>query len=326
MHQPVFFRAYGTTTVDAMSDSPASASPYEVLGVARGASEDDLRRAYRRLLRETHPDTGGDTARFVAVQLAWERIGTAEARAAYDRGSFAPSNGDESPRTWAPSSSGATHATSRPTARSYGHPGGWRRERYLRLIQEWVGRGVDIPDPYAPELVRGAPRELRRLLADALAEEHTARALTSLGIGYTVWHDVATGDPDEKIDHVVLGPTGLFSILSEDYGAPVRTRRGELIGEALDGERPRDGLASRTKRLARRSRVKFSGMLIVLPDAALTQPVEDLGRTAGAVVLAVQRSVLPHLLRTGVDGARPIGGTEIFDIRTRLQATITHVE
>jgi hypothetical protein len=309
-----------------MSDSPASASPYEVLGVPRGASDDDLRRAYRRLLRETHPDTGGDTARFVAVQLAWERIGTAEARASYDRGNLSPAGGSENSRTWAPSASGATSQASRPTARSYGHPGGWRRERYLRLIHEWVGRGADIGDPYAPDLVQSAPRELRRLLADALAEEHTARALSSLGIGYTVWHDVATGDPDEKIDHVVLGPTGLFSILSEDYGAPVRTRRGELIGESLDGERPRDGLASRTKRLARRSRVKFSGMLIVLPDEALAQPIEDLGRSSGAAVVVVRRSVLPHLLRTGVEGARPIGGTEIFDIRTRLQATITHVE
>ena len=310
-----------------MSDSPASASPYEVLGVPRTASDEDLRRAYRRLLRETHPDTGGETARFVAVQLAWERIGTAETRAAYDRGAYAPGSDTAGPsRTWAPSSTGQTTQASRPAARSYGHPGGWRRERYLRLIQEWVGRGVDIADPYAPDLVHSAPRELRRLLADALAEEHTARNLSSLGIGYTVWHDVATGDPDEKIDHVVLGPTGLFSLLSEDYGGEVRVRRGELIGDAVGGEKPRDSLAHRTKRLARRSRVKFSAMVIVLPDDALAAPIEDLGSSAGALVRAVRRSVLPHLLRTGVEGARPIGGTEIFDIRSRLQATITHVE
>ncbi|MDQ1512205.1 MAG: hypothetical protein QOC59_47, partial [Microbacteriaceae bacterium] len=58
-----------------------SASPYEVLGVAPSASDEDLRRAYRRLLRETHPDVGGDPLRFIAVQTAWERIGSPDARA-----------------------------------------------------------------------------------------------------------------------------------------------------------------------------------------------------------------------------------------------------
>ena len=69
-----------------MPDSPISATPYEVLGVSPSAGQDELRRAYRRLLRQTHPDTGGDAARFVAVQTAWERIGTPAHRAAYDSG------------------------------------------------------------------------------------------------------------------------------------------------------------------------------------------------------------------------------------------------
>jgi len=62
-------------------ESPLSASPYEVLGVAATASHDQLRRAYRQKLRETHPDTGGAAIRFHAVQHAWELIGTPEARA-----------------------------------------------------------------------------------------------------------------------------------------------------------------------------------------------------------------------------------------------------
>ena len=70
----------------------------------------------------------------------------------------------------------------------------------------------------------GAPREIRHTLADALAEEATARTLSTLGIGYTVWHDVATGAPEDKIDHIVLGPTGLVAMLSEDFGGPVRVR------------------------------------------------------------------------------------------------------
>jgi curved DNA-binding protein CbpA len=85
-------------------DSPLSASAYEVLGVAPDATDDDLRKAYRLRLRQTHPDTGGDAAQFVQVQRAWELVGTEAARAAYDRGhgfgASAPSTVRKGPRRW----------------------------------------------------------------------------------------------------------------------------------------------------------------------------------------------------------------------------------
>lgn len=306
-----------------MPDSPMSASPYEVLGVPAGATDEDLRRAYRRLLRETHPDTGGDPQRFIAVQAAWERIGSPDARAQYDRG-HSPLG---EPASWAPSSgpraSGDRPASTRPTARTFGHPGGWRRERYLALLREWVGFGESIPDPYDPVLVRRAPREIRHLLADALAEEATARRLGSLGIGYTVWHDVAAGaGSDEKIDHVVLGPTGLFAIQSEDFGGPVGVRRGELTGEALAGERPMHELALRARTVARAARVKFTGLLLVLPDEHLDEPAAGIGSSRGAEQVVLRASVLLTALREGLPDSRPVGGSEIFEVRTRLQAAI----
>ena len=55
-----------------MPDSPIAATPYEVLGVSSSASTEELRKAYRRMLREAHPDTGGSEARFHAVQRAWD--------------------------------------------------------------------------------------------------------------------------------------------------------------------------------------------------------------------------------------------------------------
>jgi hypothetical protein len=294
-----------------------SASPYEVLGVAPSASDEDLRRAYRRLLRETHPDVGGDPLRFIAVQTAWERIGSPDARARYDRGR-AP---DSEVPTWAPPARGEREHH-RPTARSYGHPGGWRRERYLRLLAEWVGRGADVPDPYDPVLVRRAPREIRHLLADALAEEATARRLATLGIGYTVWHDVAAGSSDEKVDHLVLGPTGLFAIQSEDYGGPVGVRRGELVGDVLAGERPLHELAHRARSVARSARVKFTALLLVLPDEQLTEPARSAGSSRGAELVVLQASTLLTALRDGLPGARAVGGNEIFEVRTRLQAAV----
>ncbi|AWB87758.1 J domain-containing protein [Mycetocola zhujimingii] len=307
-----------------MPDSPISATPYEVLGVSPTADQDDLRRAYRRLMRETHPDTGGSAARFTAVQVAWERIGTVEGRAAYDRGRGSGSSTGDAHPTWS-ASAAKPQPDSRPRARSYGHPGGWRRERYLRLMREWTGRGVDA-DPYDPALVRTAPRELRHLLADALAEEATARSLADLGLGFTVWHDVATGGPDEKIDHIVLGPTGLFALLSEDFGGPVKVKRGELIGEAVAGERPMHDLAARAKVLSRSLRARFTALVIVLPDDALEDSVVELGSSRGAATLAVRSSFLPGLLRNGLPGMDRAGGNELFDVRTKLQNGIRFVE
>jgi len=294
-------------------DSPLSASPYEILGVPASATDDELRRAFRKALRDTHPDTGGDPQRFNAVQLAWDRVSTPQKRAAYDAG-----RGASQDRAAFTAQAARPRQDTRPSTRSYGHPGGWRRERYLDQLREWVGRGVTVDDPYDPVLVRSAPREIRRTLADALAEEATARTLNTLGIGFTVWHDVATEDSEHKIDHIVLGPTGLFAMLSEDFGGPVRVRRGELIGEALAGEQPVHELAARAKALSRALRVHFTALVIVLPDAAIDEPVTELGKVRGTPALAVQQSYLGTLLRQGLDGAQPIGGNELFDVRTRL--------
>ncbi|MFC0681678.1 DnaJ domain-containing protein [Lysobacter korlensis] len=306
-----------------MSDSPISATPYEILGVSSTAPHEEIRRAYRRLLRATHPDVGGDATRFIAVQKAWERIATPEDRAAYDRGQRPA----EEHHTWAPTPPPRRPDT-RPSARSYGHPGGWRRERYLTLIREWAGRGADLPDPFDPALVRSAPRELRHLLADALAEEATARTLSGLGIGFTLWHDVATdpsGPGNRKIDHVVLGPTGLFALQSEDFGGPVRVKRGELVGEAVADERPMRELEARAKALSRAVRAKFTGLVIVLPDDAAPESYLELGTSRGATTAITTQSFLPTLLRNGIPGSRPIGGNELFDLRTRLQAGIRFV-
>lgn len=309
-----------------MFDSPLSASAYEVLGVDPKVDEEGLRKAYRLRLRKTHPDTGGDAALFVQVQRAWELVGTPDARAAYDRGhgfgeNAAPAYTPDA-ASWRPP---ARPADTRPRARSYGQPGGWRRERYLTLMREWVGRGVGLPDPYDPALVRQAPHHLRRLLADALAEEATARIVADLGMGYTVWHDVWAGtSPDDKLDHVVLGPSGLYGVLSEDFGGPVYIRRGELVGQPMTGP-PILGLIAGVRSVGRAARVRFGGAIVVLPDDDVLQPIQELGRQRSIPIVISSRSALSTVLRRGITGVRPVGGNEVFDMRTRLQHAVRHV-
>ncbi|RII89663.1 molecular chaperone, partial [Clavibacter michiganensis] len=104
-------------------------------------------------------------------------------------------------------------------------------EHYVARVRGWIGVAPDeelAVDPWLAELVRRAPRDVRWLLAKAIAEEATARAAASLGMGATIFHDVRPLTGAGKIDHVVLAPAGLFALSSEDWGAEVQLVRGEL--------------------------------------------------------------------------------------------------
>lgn len=62
--------------------------PYTVMGVARNATPDDLKHAYRRLARKYHPDVSQEEnaeAYFKEIAQAYEVLRTPERRAAYDR-------------------------------------------------------------------------------------------------------------------------------------------------------------------------------------------------------------------------------------------------
>ena len=67
----------------------AERNPYDVLGVSRNASEGEIKRAFRKLARQYHPDRNqgdaGAEAKFKEVQAAYDAIGTAEARREFDQ-------------------------------------------------------------------------------------------------------------------------------------------------------------------------------------------------------------------------------------------------
>src|SRR5699024_7430109 len=109
-----------------MSDRLMGRSAYEVLGVPTDATTADLKRAYRRRMRQHHPDLGGDPEAFALVQVAWAQVQNPRARAEYDRrrGGGAGEETDNGERVW---SAGTATRSARTTStstrsRSYGHP------------------------------------------------------------------------------------------------------------------------------------------------------------------------------------------------------------
>ena len=60
-------------------------NPYEALGVPNTASEDEIKKAYRKLAREHHPDKGGDPEKFRKVQEAYEILSDPQKRQNFDQ-------------------------------------------------------------------------------------------------------------------------------------------------------------------------------------------------------------------------------------------------
>lgn len=59
-------------------------NPYEILGVDKDASYDDIKKAYRSLAQKNHPDHGGDEDEFVRIKLAYETLSDPFKRKQYD--------------------------------------------------------------------------------------------------------------------------------------------------------------------------------------------------------------------------------------------------
>lgn len=75
--------------------------PYQVLGVAKGASAADIKKAYRRLAKDNHPDRNADNPKkleaFKEANAAYELLSDTEKRARFDRGEIDAAGNPTSP-------------------------------------------------------------------------------------------------------------------------------------------------------------------------------------------------------------------------------------
>jgi curved DNA-binding protein len=117
-----------------MRIDPGKRDHYRVLGVPRDASMREIRRAYRRLARQHHPDVSphpGDSAYFTELTTAYEVLHDPAKRTRYDRSGYslkAPGDPVQAPRPcW---------VESHPAASWVRHPARSRRGRDLRAVLE----------------------------------------------------------------------------------------------------------------------------------------------------------------------------------------------
>src|SRR5258708_4289377 len=139
---------------------------YEILGVPRSASQEEIQQAYRKLARTYHPDVNSDPAaedRFKDISEAYAVLSDPQTRRRYDAfgADFRQVPEDVHPDTWRRrlGASGRDGRARHPA----GGPGGPRQRR--RPPGRPLLRGADRP---APEVPGRGPRSLRRPAARAV--------------------------------------------------------------------------------------------------------------------------------------------------------------
>ena len=143
----------------------AARNYYDILGVPKTASADEIKKAFRKSARKHHPDAGGSEEKFKELNEAYEVLSDKEKRSQYDQfgqyfgGSGGPGYGAPGPARERPAGrpAGGQQTANGRSRRPRGH----LRHRLLRLrrgaAQPRAQRGADLTYG-SPDFRRGARR------------------------------------------------------------------------------------------------------------------------------------------------------------------------
>ena len=126
----------------------AAADPYRVLGVSPAATAAEIKAAYRALVKQHHPDAGGDHRTILELNAAWEVLRNRERRRGYD-----VLNAPGRPAGHAPSAGSA--------------PGfGGRGPASEAAIQQWLQQVYAPIDRQLAQVINPLPAQVKALSAD----------------------------------------------------------------------------------------------------------------------------------------------------------------
>ncbi|WP_176708554.1 nuclease-related domain-containing protein [Curtobacterium flaccumfaciens] len=137
--------------------------------------------------------------------------------------------------------------------------------------------------------------EARSWFKGALGERQVAAQLDALGPGFTVLHAVPIGKSTTDIDHVVVGPTGVFSINTKNHSAQKVWAAGRTL--MVNGQRtPHVHLAlAEGERATRLLSAGAGGPILVRPVLVVAAASLKFGKSAPAVV-----TLEPHQLNAWI--------------------------